>query len=134
VLPVPIAGPAGALTAPESGTDDPTPLRAVRDAAVIFPPRAFVRVGLEQVAADSMVNAELSAPEPGELAFRLVRAGAVIGLELDRVIDPLHREGRMQDVPCARFVGMNFGSVRHGSADCGNRVALPRHYPCPRLA
>jgi hypothetical protein len=45
---------------------DPAPLSAVRDPAIVFPPCAFVRVGLEQMLADPVVNAKLRAAQPGE--------------------------------------------------------------------
>jgi hypothetical protein len=76
------------------------------------------------MATDPVVNAEFGAPKPGEVALRLIGACAVISLELARVVDPPHRKGRMQDVPSAGFVGMDFGSIRHGSPDRRDRFAL----------
>jgi hypothetical protein len=85
------------------------------------------------MAADPMMNAELGAAKACEEAFRLIRACAVIGLELAGVIDALHREGRVQDVPSRRLIGMHFSSARDGGADRRDCLALARHDPHPRL-
>jgi hypothetical protein len=70
--------------------DDPFPLRAVGDPAVIFAPRYLARISLKVLAANTMVDAELAAAQSGKIAFGLIGASAVLALELDRVIDPLH--------------------------------------------
>jgi hypothetical protein len=53
---------------------------AIRPAAVVPAPCHLVAVGAEMPPADVMVNAHLGAAQTGEVAFRLVRAGAVIGM------------------------------------------------------
>ena len=85
-------------------------------------------------AADMMVNAHLGAAQPGEIAFRLVRAGAVIGHVFDRMVDALHREAGVQDVPGRAFVGMHGRSRRDMLADHRDCIGLAINDPRPRIA
>jgi hypothetical protein len=74
----------------------------VGDAPVVFAPCHLVGVGLQQMPADPVVNTELGAAQPGKVALRLIGTATILAFELDRMIDPLHRIGRMQDVPSTR--------------------------------
>ena len=67
---------------------------AVRQAAGILAPRHLVRISRQVPARNVMMRADLGATQAGEVAFRLVRASAVVH-ERDRVIDPPHREARV---------------------------------------
>src|ERR1051325_3358661 len=82
-----------------------------------------------------MVNAELGAPQPGEVAFGLIGASAVIGLELDRVVDAPRIVGGMEPVPMSGFVCMDSRAGRDVFPDHRKRIALARHNPnpCPAL-
>src|SRR3954470_20775376 len=68
------------------------------------PATPFRCLGAEMPAADMMVNAHLGPTQAGEVAFRLVRARAVIGRVFDRMVDPHHREAGVQDIPGGAFV------------------------------
>src|ERR1700719_1932074 len=92
--------------------DDPFPLRAIGDPAVVFAPGYLAGISLKVLSANAVVDTELAPAQSGEIAFGLIGASSVLALELDRVIDPLHWIGGMQDVPRARFVGMNLSSAR----------------------
>jgi hypothetical protein len=131
---VPVAGPYRALGVSQGGGGYQVPVIAIRAAAVVLPPRHFVAVGAEMPAADVMMNAHLGATQAGEIAFRLVRAGAVIGHVLDRVIDALHCEAGMQDVPCIRLVRMHDCFRRDMLADRRNGVGLAVNDPRPGVA
>jgi hypothetical protein len=59
---------------------------------------------------DMVMLTNLRASQPGDIAFRLVRAGAILAIGFP-MIDPLHFKARMKIVPGSRFVGMdNAGS------------------------
>ena len=132
---MPIASPAGALRMRQRGSGDERPVRAVRLPAVVFPPRTFVRVGVEMPAAYPMMNTELGTAQPREERFGLVGAGAGRRDELDRMVDPHHREAGVKDVPLARFISVDdrvavdgLPDQRHGRAfrwdNPGDRSAL----------
>ena len=85
----------------ERRAGDEPPICSVRPSAMVFAPCHLVRVLIEVATADPMVLADLRAPQPGEKQLGLVRARAVSGLELDRMVDPPHVVGRMQTIPAA---------------------------------
>src|SRR5947209_10054085 len=129
---MPVASPPLAFGIAESGGGDPFPLSAVRDAAVVLAPCHLVGVSLQQMTADPMMNSELGTPETGEIGLGLVGAAAFLALELDRVVNPLHRVRGIENVPPGSFVGVNFGSARYSSPDHWNRLALATDNPRDR--
>ena len=118
----------------EGGGGDQVPMRPVGLPAMVFAPRHFVRVGLEPMPANPMVNAHLGATQAREVALGLIGARPVFALVLDRMIDALHRVAGVEDVPAARFVGVNFGSRGDVRADHRNRVGFLADNPRPRIA
>jgi hypothetical protein len=104
---VPIAGPNQTFRASKCGANDRVPIRAVRLAPIILAPCRFICVLKEQVTADPMMLADLRAAEPREIRLGLINVRAVLGLVLDRVVDPPHVVGRVQAFPGGRFVGMD---------------------------
>ena len=73
-------------------------LLAIGDAAVVLPPSGFLSEAEQVWPGDMVVMASLAATEPGEIAFRPIRAGAIerIGFLM---IDAAHLEPAMQVVP-----------------------------------
>src|SRR3954452_1285371 len=108
----------------QRGGGDQVPVRAVGLPAMVLAPRTFATVGQEMSAADAMVNAELRPAQPREERFGLVGASAVFAQELNGVIDALGHEGRMQDVPCTRFVRVYGRSVLDGVAHHRDRLGF----------
>ena len=64
---MPVAGPYRSLRAGQRRADNRIPVRAVRLAAVVLPPCSFVRILVEQVAADPMVLADLGPAQSREI-------------------------------------------------------------------
>src|SRR6202030_4795182 len=71
LLPVPIAGPRGALGVGQRSGDDPFPLRAVGDPAVVFAPGYLAGISLKVLSANAVVDTELATVESGEITFGL---------------------------------------------------------------
>ena len=63
----------------------------------------------------------LRASQPGDIAFRLVRAGAILAVGFP-MIDPLHFKARMKIVPSSRLVGMD--NAASGDATTNDRDGL----------
>lgn len=84
-----------------------------------------------------VVLAELGAAEPAEVAFRLVRASAVLAHELDGVIDALHVVSGHKAIPTRRFVGVDNGAGSDALADQWEGINLagdnPRNDPAISL-
>ena len=80
------------------------------------------------------MDTKLATTQSGEITFGLIGASAVLALELDRVIDPLHWITGMEDIPRARFVGVNLGSARDVLTDHRDRIAFPTNNPRDRSA
>ena len=88
----------------------------------------------------------LRAPQPGDIALRLVRAGAILAVGIP-IIDALHFKARMKIVPGSRFVGMDnaaFGDATTNDWDGlglmfhdgrhGRTAPLARHHDATALA
>jgi len=75
-------------------------------AAHVFAPRHFAGILAEMRPGDMMMLTNLRASQPGDIAFRLVRAGTILAVGFP-MIDPLHFKARMKIVPGSRFVGMD---------------------------
>src|SRR5690348_15396553 len=114
--------------------DDPFPLRAVGDPTVVLAPGYLSGISLKVLSANAVVDTELATAQSGEIAFGFIGASAILALKLDRVIDPFHWITGMEDIPRARFVGVNLGSARDVLADHRNRIALPTDNPRDRSA
>ena len=67
-------------------------------AAHVFAPRHFAGTLAEMRPGDMVMLTYLRASLPGDIAFGLVRAGAIFAVGFP-MIDPLHFEGRMKIVP-----------------------------------
>ena len=80
---MPVASPNLALGMRQGGGGDQVPMRAVRLPAMVLPPRHFVRVGLEAMAADPVMNPELGTAEPAEIRLGPIGRSAVLALVLD---------------------------------------------------
>jgi hypothetical protein len=111
----------------------------LRDAAVIFPPGILLRVAEDIRPRDVMMDADLSASEPGEVFLSHVSASAIEAVCL-LMIDSLDLETLMAVVPRRRFVGVDDRALDDLGADewggltfrveyCGDRIAtsLPDH-------
>ena len=96
-------------------------------AAHVFAPRHFARhTGFEMRPGDMVMLANLCASQSGDVAFRLVRAGAIPAIGVS-MVDPLHFKGRMKIVPSSRLVGMEqcyYGVGALGRSGDG-RVLIP---------
>jgi hypothetical protein len=80
---MPVTGPYRTFATSERSADDRIPVRAVRLAAVILPPSRFVRVLMEEIAADSMMLADLGAAQPRKVRLGLIHVRPVLGFVLD---------------------------------------------------
>ena len=100
---------------------------------MILAPSHFGRVGVQALAADPVMHADLGAAQPGEIRLGLVGARAVLA-ECDRMIDPVHVVMGVQHVPATRFVGVNGRTDRDVLADRRDRVALLTEHEGKRAA
>jgi len=91
-------------------------LIAVRDAAVSFPPGTLLRVAEDIRPRDVMMDADLSASEPGEVFLSHVSASAIEAVCL-LMIDSLDLETLMAVVPRRRFVGVDDRALDDLGAD-----------------
>ena len=90
-------------------------------AAHVFAPRHFAGILAEMRPGDMVMLTNLRASQPGDIAFRLVRAGAIFAVGFP-MIDPLHFKGRMKIVPSSRLVGMD--NAASGDATTNDRDGL----------
>ena len=70
--------------------------------------------------------ANLCAPEPRDVAFCLVCAGAIRTIRL-AMIDPLHFEARMKIIPSPCLVGVDDAPSGDAPANDGDRLSLMLH-------
>ena len=91
-------------------------LIGVRDAAVIFPPGILLCVAEDIRPRDVMMDADLSASEPGEVFLSHVSASAIEAVCL-LMIDSLDLETLMAVVPRLRFVGVDDRALDDLGAD-----------------
>jgi hypothetical protein len=115
-------------------------------AAHIFAPRHFAGMLAEMRPGDVVNLTNFRASQPGDIAFRLVRAGAILAVCFP-MIDPLHFKARMKIVPSSRLVGMDnaasgdattndrdgLGLVLHGCRH-GRTAPLAHHHDATALA
>src|SRR5271168_1777041 len=90
-------------------------------AAHIFAPRHFAGILAEMRPGDMVMLADLRASQSGDIAFRLVRAGAVFVVSF-AMIDPLHFKARMEIIPSSCLVGVD--GAPSGDATTNDRDGL----------
>jgi hypothetical protein len=110
---------------PERSTRNATPVQAVGLATVILAPRHFVRVLMEVLAADSMMDAVFGPAKPAEPTLGLVHACAIIADKFSRVIDAAHVVGRMQRIP-SRALAISYFADPPSICSAANFLALAR--------
>ena len=96
-------------------------------AAHVFAPRHFVRILAEMRPGDMVMLANLRAPQPRDIAFRLVRAGAVLAVGF-AMIDPLHFKARMEIVPSSRLVAVDGAASGDATANDRDGLGLMFHH------
>ena len=87
-------------------------------AAHVFAPRHFAGILAEMRPGDMVMLTNLRASQPGDIAFRLVRAGTILAVGF-AMIDPLHFKARMEIVPSSSLVGMD--NAASGDATTNDR-------------
>src|SRR5208337_5540303 len=90
-------------------------------AAHVFAPRHFAGILVEIRPGDVVVLTDLGAPQPGDIAFGLVRAGAILAVSF-AMIDPLHVKAGMEFVPRSGLVGVD--SAASGDTTANDRNGL----------
>jgi hypothetical protein len=75
-------------------------------AAHVFAPCHFTGILAKVGPGNVVMLANLRAPQPGDIAFGLVRAGAVLAVSL-AMINPLHFKAGMKIIPSPCLVGVD---------------------------
>jgi len=96
-------------------------LRAGCFAAHVFSPCHFAGILTKMGPGDVVMLPDLRAPQPRDIAFRLVRAGAICAIRL-AMIDPLHLEARMKIIPSPCRVSVD--NTPSGDAPANDRHGL----------
>jgi len=98
-------------------------------AAHVFAPRHFAGILAEIRPGDVVVLTDLGAPQPGDIAFRLVRAGAILAVSFAMIVVALHeiwlkheRLGRVH--ACLEATGGYGLAAALALHDAGHRVSL----------
>ena len=101
--------------------------------AHVFAPSHFAGVLIKMGPRDMVMLADLRSPQPGEIALRLVCAGAIRAIRL-AMIDPLHLKACMKILAAGPQNQRPFHSTRadHRSGKLARRLdpACARHYSC----
>ena len=100
-------------------------LRTVGGAAGVLTPGHFAGILVQITTSDVMVLTDFGAAEAGEIAFRLIGAGAILAVGAP-VVDPPHFVPCVQVIPGRRLVGVNDAVAGDASPDDRHRVHLPR--------
>ncbi len=108
-------------------------LRAGRFAAHVFTPSHFTGILAEMGLGDVMMLPDLRAPQPGEIALRVVCAGAIRAIRL-AMIDSLHLEARMKIIPSPCLVRVDNAPSGDAAADDRHGLGLMLHDGCHGLA
>ncbi len=95
-------------------------------AAHVFAPCHFAGILAEMRPCNMVMLANLCAPEPRDVAFCLVCAGAIRTIRL-AMIDPLHFEARMKIIPSPCLVGVDDAPSGDAPANDGDRLSLMLH-------
>ncbi len=122
-VPLPISREVYRGLAGKGKTGNALDLFAVRNAAVVFAPSAFLSVAKQVSTRDVVMMADFRAAKPGEVAFRHVGAGTVKAIGFF-VVDPGHFEILVQAIPRSGFVGLELRAVGDAGLDEGCGVAL----------
>ena len=122
-MPLPVAREVHRRLAVKSKTGNALDLFAVRNAAVILAPSAFLSVAKEVCTRDVVMVANLRAAQPGEIAFRHVGASAVEAVGF-LVVDPGNLIILMQIVPRSGFIGLELRAMGDAGLDEGRSVAF----------
>ena len=104
-------------------------LRAGRFAAHVFTPSHFTGILAEMGPGDVMMLPDLRAPQPGEIALRVVCAGAIRAIRL-AMIDSLHLEARMKIIPSPCLVGMDDAPSGDAPTNDWHGLGLMLHDGC----
>jgi len=97
------------------GRDRPG-LVAIRHAAIVFAPRAFLSVSKQIRPRDMVMRADFGAAKAAEILLYHVRAGAIRRIGFS-VVDPLHFEPTMKIVPGVGLVGIHDRSLGNARLD-----------------
>jgi hypothetical protein len=89
--------------------------------------RRFTGILAEMRPGDMVMLTNLRASQPGDIAFRLVRAGAILAIGFP-MIDPLHFKARMKIVPGSRFVGMDNAASGDATTNDWDSLGLMLHH------
>src|SRR5579883_2396769 len=108
-------------------------LRARGFPAHVFAPRHFAGILGKMRSGNMVMLADFGAAEPGEIALRLVCAGAIRAIGL-AVIDPLHLERGMKIVPSPRFVRMDGTPAGDAPPNDRDGLGLIFYHSCQGLA
>ena len=101
--------------------------------AHVFAPCHFAGVLIKMGPRDMVMLADLRPPQPGEIALRLVCAGAIRAIRL-AMIDPLHLEARMKIIPSPCLVGMDDAPSGDAPANDRHGLGLMLYNSCHGLA
>jgi hypothetical protein len=113
-LPIPLPVPADRRV--QGRAEDGDVLGLVVAPAVILAPRGFRGVLVQVLLADVVVLADDGAAQAGEVAFRLIGAGAVEAVG-EAVVDAERVVGGFHVIPMRAFVGVQHGPEGHPLAD-----------------
>jgi hypothetical protein len=91
-------------------------LFAIRHAAVILAPSAFLSIAKEIGARDVVMMANLRAAQPGEVRLRLIGARAIEAVGF-LAINPSHFEILMEAIPRPGFIRMELRSMGDAGLD-----------------
>src|SRR5277367_4923525 len=100
-------------------------LRAVGGAAGVLTPGHFAGILVQITTSDVMVLTDFGATKAGEIAFRLIGAGAILAVGAP-MVDPPHFVPCVQVIPGRRLIRMNNAVAGDASPDDRHRVHLPR--------
>ena len=114
-------------------SDNAIDLVAVADAAQVLTPSRLLGITDEIGSGDMVMVSEFAAPQPGEIGFRPVGAGAVDAVAV-LMVDPLHGKAGMQHVPGRTFIGRNLGAFGKPQTDCRHTIRLGREHLRQRTA
>ena len=101
--------------------------------AHVFTPSHFAGILIKMGPRDMMMLTDLRPPQPGEIALRLVCAGAIRAIRLT-MIDPLHLEGRMKIIPSPCLVRVDNAPSGDAAADDRHGLGLMLYNGCHGLA
>ena len=93
----------------------------------VFAPCHFARIVAKVKAGNMMVLANLGTSQTRDIAFRLVRAGAVLAVGF-AMIDPFHLKARMEIVPSSCLVSVDDAASGDATANDRDGLGLMFHH------